>query len=95
MFLTFFQMEQSQSFSYHRLYKKPEAAWWLFLKTKPMNVTICREEPDQNFMIDKIDVVDQEHMKEVIDELASHLREYCIYSIDISCVDGNKVTLKI
>lgn len=67
----------------------------LQLKTEPMTVTICRYEPDQNFMIEKIDVADQEHMEEALKALANHLHEYCIYSIVVDCVDGSKTTLSI
>lgn len=67
----------------------------LELKTKPISVIIGREEPDQNFTMEKVDVVDHEHMEEALAALADHLREYCIYSIDINCVDGNKATLSI
>ena len=67
----------------------------LELKTAPMSVTICRDEPDQNFTIEKVNVVDREHMEEGLTDLADHLREYCIYSVDINCVDGSTTTLKI
>ena len=67
----------------------------LKLKTEPMTVTISREEPDQNFMIEKIDVTDQERMEEALEALADHLREYCIFTIDIDCVGGSKATLSI
>lgn len=67
----------------------------LQLKTEPMAVTICRDEPDQNYMIEKIDVADQERMEAALEALADHLHEYCIYSIDVNCVDGSKVTLCI
>lgn len=67
----------------------------LMLKTEPMTVTISRKEPDENFMIEKIDVVDQEHMEEALEALADHLHDYCIFSIDIDCVDGSKATLNI
>lgn len=67
----------------------------LKLKTEPMAAIISREEPDQNFMIDKIDVIDQERMEEALKALAEHLHEYSIYSIDIDCVDGSKTTLSI
>lgn len=67
----------------------------LILKTKPMNVTIRREEPDHNLMIDKIEVIDQEQMKEALETLSDHLSVYCICSIDVNCVDGTKATLNI
>ena len=67
----------------------------LELITKSVSVTICRKEPDQNFTIDKVDIVNQEHMEEALADLADYLREYDIYSININCVDGCKSTLKI
>lgn len=67
----------------------------LQLKTEPMAVTICRDEPDQNFLIEKIDVVDQDRIEEALKALAGHLHEYCIFSIDVDCVDGSKATLRI
>ncbi len=67
----------------------------LELKTEPISVTIGREEPDQHFTIDKADVVDQEHMEEALSVLAEKLREYCVYSFAVNCVDGSKATLKI
>lgn len=65
------------------------------LKTEPISVIIAREEPDQHFTIEKVAVIDQEHIEEALTALAEHLHEYCIYSIDINCVDGSKATLKI
>ena len=67
----------------------------LILRTEPMSVTIFRDEPDQNFMIEKIDVVDQQRVEEALEALADHLHEYCVFSIDIDCVDGSKTTLII
>lgn len=67
----------------------------LKLKTEPMAVTICRNGPDQNYMIEKIDVVDQERMEVALKALAGHLHDYCVFSIDIDCVDGSKATLSI
>lgn len=60
-----------------------------------MAVKICRNEPDQNFMIEKIDVTDQEHIEEALKALASHLHEFSIFNIDIDCVDGSKAILSI
>lgn len=62
----------------------------LVLKTDPMAVTICRNDPDQNYMIEKIDIVNQERMEEALKFLAAHLHRYCIYSIDIDCVGWKK-----
>lgn len=67
----------------------------LQLKTEPMAVTICRDEPDQNFMIEKIDVANHERMEEALGVLSHHLHQYCIYNIDIDSVDGSKTTLNI
>ena len=67
----------------------------LELKTEPISVTIAWKEPDQHFTIEKVDVIEQEHMEEALTALAEHLREYCIYNIDVNCVDGSKATLKI
>lgn len=67
----------------------------LKLKTEPMAVIISREEADQNFMIEKIDVVDQGRMEKALEALSDHLHDYCIFSIDIDCVDGSKITLSI
>lgn len=67
----------------------------LKLNTEPMTVTISRNEPDQDFMIEKIDVVDQERLEEALRALAAHLHDYCIFSINLDCVDGSKTTLKI
>lgn len=67
----------------------------LQLRTEPMAVTICRDHPDQNFMIEKIDVFDQECMEGALKALAGHLHEYCIFSINIDCIDGSKNTLNI
>ena len=64
-------------------------------KTNPISVTIAREEPNQNFTIEKVAVVDPARMEETLAALAEHLREFCIYSIDVNCVDGSKATLKI
>ena len=65
------------------------------LETDSMAVTICRDKTDQNFRLEKIDVADQMHMEEVINALAEHLHEQCIYNIEVDCVDGSKATLKI
>lgn len=67
----------------------------LKLKTEPMAVTICRNEPDQNFMIEKVEVTDQNRMEEALEALASHLHECCMHSIDLDCVDGSKTTLSL
>ena len=67
----------------------------LALKTDPMTVIIFRDEPDQSYMIERIDVVDQKFMEEAMLSLAVHLREYCIYNIDIKCVDGSIATLTV
>ncbi len=67
----------------------------LKLKTEPMAVTIRRDEPDENFMIEMIDVADQDCMEEATKVMAAHLHEYCIFSIDINCADGSKSTLRI
>ena len=67
----------------------------LELRTEPMSVTIGRDEQDQNFIIEKVNVVDQEHMEDALADLTDHLREYCIYSIDVKCVDVITATLKI
>jgi len=65
------------------------------LKTELISMTIGREEPDQHFTIEKVDVVDYEHMEEALDDLAAQLYENCIYSIDINCVDESKTTLRL
>ena len=67
----------------------------LRLTTEPMAVIISREELDQNFMVEKIDVADQERMGEALEVLADQLHDYCIYSIEIGCLDGSKTTLSI
>ena len=67
----------------------------LQLKTEPMAMTICRNDPDKSFMIEKIDAADQEHMEEALEALASHLHESSIYNINIDCVDGSKAILSI
>ena len=67
----------------------------LELKTELISMTIGREEPDQHFTIEIVDVVDHEHREEALTALVEHLREYCIYNIDVNCIDGRKATLKI
>ena len=67
----------------------------LELKTESISVTIAREEPERHFTIEKVDVGDQEHMEETLTALVEHLREYCIYNIDVNCVNESKATLKI
>ncbi len=67
----------------------------LKLKTEPMVVTISRDEPDQNFTIEKTDVMDQQRIEEALEALVDNLHQYCIYSIDIDCVDGSNTTLSI
>lgn len=67
----------------------------LELKTELISMTIGREEPDHHFTIEKVDVVDHEHREKALTALVEHLREYCIYNIDVNCVDGSKATLKI
>ncbi len=46
-------------------------------------------------MIEKISVVDHNHVEEVFDALAPHLHQYCICNIDIDFVDGNMAILSI
>jgi len=65
------------------------------LKTRSMIVTICREETNQNFAIGKIDVINQENIKEAINQLAIHLHKYGIYNIDVMRVDGSMASLTI
>jgi hypothetical protein len=67
----------------------------LELRTEPRSVTIGRDEPDQNFTIEKVNVVEQDHMEEALADLADRLRGFYIYSIDVNCVDGNMTTLII
>lgn len=67
----------------------------LELKTDSINMTIGREEPDQHFTIEKVDVVNHAHMEEALNDLAAQLHEYRIYSIDICCVDESKTTLRL
>ena len=67
----------------------------LELKKEPISVIIRREEPDQNFTISKLAVVDPDRMEEALATLTVHLREYYIYSIDVNCVDGSTAMLKI
>lgn len=66
----------------------------LILRTDAMSVTIRRNEPDQNFVIERIDDVDHGHVADALETLSEHLRRYCIYNLDVDCIDGNKVTLK-
>ena len=56
----------------------------LELTTEPMNVTICRSEADEQFMIEKVNVSDVEHMEDALAVLSDYLHEYCIYSIEVN-----------
>lgn len=67
----------------------------LELSTEAMSVTIGRASPDENYMIEKVDVRNVAHMEEALCVLADHLHDYCIYSINIDRVDGTKAALKV
>ena len=67
----------------------------LTLNTEAMIVTISRNEPDQSFMIEKIKIVNHDGVENALDALSEYLHRYCIYSIDVECINGNKATLNI
>lgn len=65
------------------------------LSTDVMSVCISREEPDQNFIVENVDVEKPERMEEALSALADHLHDYCIYSIDVNGADGKKRMIRV